>query len=300
MSRNMFSLLKLGEMKFGKKTVLYKEIGESSRSSADDAPSLDEKASSTTSSSSSSSSHDSEPFLEHNSYGYLRRPARWGSSIWAVPWLVSTVVLSLVNMGLGVRLYQLGHGTYETGYRTDFQTAVHLIEVQERRFTTPPRDVMRSDVLVAWDPAVPRYVGIPTPEVDAAWNKLTGPFMQATAEEALDLPGASLQHGHYWATTTVQHTLHCLNHIRKALYGPEYYPIIRPEAEDHWPHLNHCVDIIRQSLECVADITPLPLTFNADAGIYGADVQRMHTCRNYDPLIAYFKSRGGDWREGLN
>lgn len=215
----MFALLK-----FGKKPFVYTKVGVSSRTSTE-TPSQDEKSSTT-------SDEDTEAGLDY-SYGYLRRTS---GHIWALPWIASTALLSVVCVGLAVCVYRDHHGTYETGFHTDFQHAINLIEIEERRFTTPPHDVMRSDVLVAWDPEVPRYVGIPSPEVDLAWNKLTGPFMQATAEEALDLPGAALQNGHYWTTTTVQHTLHCLNHIRKALYGHDYYPQINPNASDHWPH----------------------------------------------------------------
>ncbi|KAI1337284.1 hypothetical protein F5Y15DRAFT_390817 [Xylariaceae sp. FL0016] len=215
----MFALLKLGKTPF-----TYSQVAGSSRASAE---AVDEKTV-------AADDDDPETFLSH-SYGYLRRTARCGGSLWAVPWVASTAVLSIICVALTACLYRSYHGTYERGFSTDFKSSVHFIEVEERRFTTPPLDVLSLDDLKTWDPSVPRYIGIPSPEVDQAWNRLTGDFMPVTAEEALDLPGAALQNGRYWTTTTVQHTLHCLNHICKSLYS-EYYPQIDPESLDQWHH----------------------------------------------------------------
>jgi len=57
------------------------------------------------------------------------------------------------------------------------------------------------------------------------------------------------------------HSLHCINAIRKALY-PEYYSVHdkHPLAEALQSiHIDHCLDQLRQTIQCAGDLTPVPL-----------------------------------------
>ena len=76
--------------------------------------------------------------------------------------------------------------------------------------------------------------------------------------------------------------------IRKAL-NPDYYPQMAPDqhgGEDHllgFRHTDHCIDAIRQSLMCSADISPL--VFRPDAmNKLRPEGRVMHTCRNFEKI----------------
>ena len=76
--------------------------------------------------------------------------------------------------------------------------------------------------------------------------------------------------------------------IRKGLY-PDHYPSIRPgpNGEDEVfgrEHLDHCVDSIRQSLMCSADISPITWTWSEKQQGAKAQAEVLHTCRDYGRL----------------
>lgn len=78
--------------------------------------------------------------------------------------------------------------------------------------------------------------------------------------------------------------------IRKALH-PEYY---RPEHPGPNPgdqdeilgadHIDHCVDAIRQSLMCSADISVLTWTWNENKRQNMEMGTILHTCRKFDKI----------------
>lgn len=72
--------------------------------------------------------------------------------------------------------------------------------------------------------------------------------------------------------------------IRKALY-PDYYPEMRPDPNNledlHW---NHCIESLRQSLTCSADISPLVWQWVDRVKQVKIVGNIAHTCRNYDKI----------------
>lgn len=79
------------------------------------------------------------------------------------------------------------------------------------------------------------------------------------------------------------------NAIRKALH-PEYYNTSsQPDPnndggvlEPH--HIDHCVDAIRQSLMCNADITPLTWLWDGERKQTVAKATVVHSCRRFDKI----------------
>ena len=76
--------------------------------------------------------------------------------------------------------------------------------------------------------------------------------------------------------------------IRKAL-SPEYYPQMAPGLhgeDDHllgFKHTDHCIDAIRQSLMCSADVSPF--VWRPDAmNRLRPEGKVMHTCRNFEKI----------------
>ena len=54
-------------------------------------------------------------------------------------------------------------------------------------------------------------------------------------------------------------------------------------------HLSHCLDALRQSLMCSADVTPLPWAWDAAAGEAKEVAEVQHTCRDFDAIRAWAK-----------
>jgi len=140
-------------------------------------------------------------------------------------------------------------------------------------------------------------------------------------EEAEHLyePTTHLPHDNrtYVVSLGVFHQLHCVNHLRKALYPDEYPGLWTYHANGsvdhstilslHWGmvvHLSgdilkdqqpmkltspptfadHCIDILRQTLMCHADITPMPYYYRAsDDNIYSV-LASTQTCRKFDEI----------------
>jgi hypothetical protein len=85
---------------------------------------------------------------------------------------------------------------------------------------------------------------------------------------------------------------------------PNDYKYLVPRLRDHWAH---CIDYLRQSIQCSADTTleePLdaPSTSPDLAGLDGWGVT--HTCRDYSAVYEWAKAHragnqaGIDWQSG--
>ncbi|EXJ58084.1 hypothetical protein A1O7_05508 [Cladophialophora yegresii CBS 114405] len=156
------------------------------------------------------------------------------------------------------------------------------------------------------DPTIPDYGGIPTPEIDAAWQEListTDIFLtREEVDEIISNDGAfarvpSNAHlytdpytGLYQAVPAVFHNLHCLDIIRRGVYIQYYPEELTPAFK---PHIQHCIDSIRQSLMCEADMTPIPeihTTFRPNGGLEPV-FQVEHTCRDFNAMQKWAKQR---------
>jgi len=75
------------------------------------------------------------------------------------------------------------------------------------------------------------------------------------------------------------HQIHCLKMLRKTFWEAVDQ---KPFTHHPGPHLEHCFDALRQSIQCYADSTPLHSFGDKTAG----DGQ-LHKCRNWDQLRDY-------------
>ncbi|KAK9424904.1 putative Tat pathway signal sequence [Seiridium unicorne] len=149
------------------------------------------------------------------------------------------------------------------------------------------------------------YMSRPSAESDAAWEALSGPdrphrgFVRLDTGSAPDY-GGNTEEKMYGIS--VFHQLHCLGGVRKMLwdiiYGradvehllaayPENATEFNFEATTHglW-HVNHCLDYVRQALQCNADLSlEWPVEVNGETLVVGWD--NVHECKNWDSIYAF-------------
>lgn len=147
------------------------------------------------------------------------------------------------------------------------------------------------------------YFGVPSKEIDDAWDELLhGEFPVMTDEEAApyepELKRIPMTDEFHFEPD-VTHTLHCLNALRqevsKTLYnattGHSHGGAVGlPEG---WAitHMEHCMDRIRQSVMCHADLTPSPLYYWPGFSIALGKTGE-HTCRKWEPIRKWIDDRG--------
>ncbi|RFU73231.1 membrane ptm1 [Trichoderma arundinaceum] len=179
------------------------------------------------------------------------------------PWKVATAVLA-ISLGLSLYLGQRNQPRdfYETGFITELQPAIPAIKLNRRKFYGNIIVNSSSQFELMLDPNGERYVGHPTAELDAAWDRIVGSYVALTADEASKVQGeVSAEGGKFFVVPHVRHSLHCINYLRKVAYD-KYYPTIRTENKSTVPtfsmHVDHCVEMLRETVQCQGDLTPVP------------------------------------------
>jgi hypothetical protein len=218
------------------------------------------------------------------------------------PWMISTIFFALISIYYATAAYQQTTSEAMRAFRTDFTAAQPWVEYEERVFTgklsydpisrQPFRDI---------DPTQPQYFGKPGPEIDAAWEDLLrNEFTPMSASEAAPFTPELRPlptDGKYHFELDVLHSLHCLNSVRKMLY--EYmYHLPREEGNaltndpNDWDHIHmdHCLDQIRQSIQCHGDLSPVPLYWWDGWGT-GLGQGHTHTCRKWDSIREWVDRR---------
>ncbi|KAJ7160629.1 hypothetical protein C8R43DRAFT_1176994 [Mycena crocata] len=142
-----------------------------------------------------------------------------------------------------------------------------------------------------------------SPELDELWSKLYNfGISRISKEEAARLPNKTHaipgDEGYYIAELDVFHNLHCLNKIRMAL-DPDYYPEWRisttnnriPSQTNVTRHVSHCVDWIRQAIQCSSDTSVIVWQWDdtVKRNTFRGDVA--HTCRSFEKIQEWAKSR---------
>ncbi|KXT10704.1 hypothetical protein AC579_211 [Pseudocercospora musae] len=164
------------------------------------------------------------------------------------------------------------------------------------------------DPFIPWKPDHPDsiYTQDPSPETDAAWERLTHSmtFIPLTAEHAIkmgkdpafliQIPDGMGHDGRYLATQDTLHQIHCLDYLRKSLIHNYHY--YWGEKWGFWPpfslvrHLTHCVDILRQHLMCNADFELYTFNWRVSQKIKWPDFGVRKTCRDFDALLKHLEA----------
>ncbi|RFU35198.1 hypothetical protein B7463_g1173, partial [Scytalidium lignicola] len=146
------------------------------------------------------------------------------------------------------------------------------------------------------------WTGVPTKELDAKWLSLydfgvTG----ISAEEAARLEDSTAKMPHndsYAISLEVFHQLHCLDHLQKSLY-PDRYPDLWRYNPNHTVdhdtfkalHWDHCIDLLRQTLMCHGDITPVPFVYKREIDSVHPAMKSTHMCRDYSKIQEWAAAR---------
>lgn len=131
----------------------------------------------------------------------------------------------------------------------------------------------------------------PSPEVDAAWAKLTavGQVFLST-EEVIRLgkdPELTVRNNEkpeeHIGIINVFHEIHCLDMLRRNLH-PEYYWPNGTDSPMHWIHVYHCIHILLQALTCSAsvDIVTYNWMETQQNPVFDFSVNRV--CRDFEKL----------------
>ncbi|KAK2052705.1 hypothetical protein LY76DRAFT_639448 [Colletotrichum caudatum] len=190
--------------------------------------------------------------------------------------------------------------SYETGFATDMAITVPHIQVQTVQYTGGVERHPNGTLFLNHTGASALYVGDPTPEIEDNWELLESAIsVVLTGEEntlkdgtPIDTMSEPGEPGMYRTSMDVIHSLHCLNLLRKGVYADHYFP--PPKRGDfYFLHMNHCIEHIRQALQCHADLTPLVYSWNETEASGTPIWSSVHTCRNFDKLLAWDLTRRG-------
>ncbi|KAJ5582717.1 hypothetical protein N7535_001337 [Penicillium sp. DV-2018c] len=228
------------------------------------------------------------------------------------PWIASTISLALVS---GYLLFQQAStrsiclASSSPAFRTDLPDSHPYIVQEERVFTggllfNETLGMVYRDI----DPSQPQYFGPPNPDIDRAWDDLLrGEFVRLTEEEAAPYTpklNRDPLSNHYHFEPDMFHSLHCLNAIRMEL-DADYYSKHKshhaqleediknsPIFPDNWNriHIDHCLDQLRQAIQCHGDLSPVPL-YHYNDEIIGLGVGQTHTCRRWEPMREWMDLR---------
>ncbi|KAE8373927.1 hypothetical protein BDV26DRAFT_284702 [Aspergillus bertholletiae] len=200
--------------------------------------------------------------------------------------------------------------SYLTGFTTDFPSARSHIALTQKRFTSPIRATLNGSLYRVDDPTEPTYTGDhPTEQLDAAWEVLIGDrYFPLTDQEIsqlnadADLPTlepVTLKNGtdRFLGGVDALHSLHCLDALRRHVHGQGDHIGSLLGNEVMMMHIDHCIDQLRQTIMCSADLTPVtlrPIRTRDSEGksilLLLGETERMHTCRDF--------GRVKDWLHG--
>ncbi|KAG2346640.1 hypothetical protein BDR05DRAFT_997586 [Suillus weaverae] len=142
------------------------------------------------------------------------------------------------------------------------------------------------------------YRGSPSPELDAAWDRISSNArpIRMTLEQLLrtqEKPSPAMARypdeygGGYMATVEVTHQLRCLDMLRRASWGDHYYDPgnVHESPEEFRTHLDHCIEMLRQFTMCTGDVTMITHDWVEGRTSPFPDFNVHHQCRNFDKVL---------------
>ncbi|KAH8597608.1 hypothetical protein B0O99DRAFT_684918 [Bisporella sp. PMI_857] len=100
----------------------------------------------------------------------------------------------------------------------------------------------------------------------------------------------------YAAIFDVYHQLHCINALRRIAYA-DYYSSPIPDATHETLreiHVNHCIDILLQGIQCSGNVNLIPLTWRQTQLRPFPEMSINRKCINFDKLTEFRKEKSID------
>ncbi|KAF3022018.1 hypothetical protein E8E14_012277 [Neopestalotiopsis sp. 37M] len=209
------------------------------------------------------------------------------------PWLLrgAVILVLLVLLSDNIRL-RLGQSP-ESAFATDLTTAKHLSELVEYRFTGGIQVDHEGKLYREINPMEPQYAGEPSPEIDKAWDDLLTVDLNLDLNDLHGAERASVPTADgkgVLISLDVYHSLHCIDLVRKAIDFRYYYPTGQVPYF-YRPHVDHCVDYLRQAIQCQGDLTPLTYAQVEPKGNIVPVFGTPHTCRNFSKIHEWAMQR---------
>ncbi|EME42938.1 hypothetical protein DOTSEDRAFT_53901 [Dothistroma septosporum NZE10] len=201
--------------------------------------------------------------------------------------IVQSLVIALLSTALALSTWH-GASAVDPGFPTDYGDLGNLIGFVERPFLNPIQPTDDEEYLqIVWDHASVRYGGEPGIDIDLAWDDLLSRTVfniSVSDPEAGPTLGKTYVYddGNVTIGLEVYHALHCLNQIRLQLW-PETY-IFDQLQEETDIHRYHCIDYLRQYIQCNVDLTPMWSYKQANHEALLLRPYVPHTCRDIDML----------------
>ncbi|KAL7939301.1 hypothetical protein V8C35DRAFT_286277 [Trichoderma chlorosporum] len=148
----------------------------------------------------------------------------------------------------------------------------------------------------------------PSPEVDKAWEDLgTTSKPLVLSKSQAKQAGISPDHlktpsGDFPVLFEFNHHMHCLNLIRKSVYfNHDYYSSpsypghhLGKDRETITKHVTHCIDMLRQVIQCKPDLGVFGQYWVKDAaqGVDGSfvDFNTIHKCIDWKPVREWVRA----------
>ncbi|KAF2475361.1 uncharacterized protein BDR25DRAFT_340146 [Lindgomyces ingoldianus] len=137
------------------------------------------------------------------------------------------------------------------------------------------------------------YSGPPNDVNAVAWEALIEPLELQHAGIRPET-AVKVKDGGFIAALGVYHELHCLNKLRYFLYDRFSMPNVTQTALDYWTdHLDHCIEVLRISLMCTADLSLYTFSWpdDPDAIFLNAHSNSPRKCVKWEQLERWSTKR---------
>ncbi|KAH7382655.1 hypothetical protein DE146DRAFT_760490 [Phaeosphaeria sp. MPI-PUGE-AT-0046c] len=156
--------------------------------------------------------------------------------------------------------------TYEAGFDTEIASLLPAIQLVKTLFSGTLR-YKGEHLYIDLGTGGIRYFGEPSDEVDDAWTDLIGNDEGTFAGDVI--------------APDVLHSLHCVNEVRKVLDSQYYYnATLESLNRGRRIHIDHCLNHIRQVIQCHMDLTPVRAVYFEDMNTEVGDFDQEHMCRD--------------------
>ncbi|KAI1203434.1 hypothetical protein F5X97DRAFT_340617 [Nemania serpens] len=145
------------------------------------------------------------------------------------------------------------------------------------------------------------FTGPPRPELEEAWDSLMKNSEVRVSKEELggfknDDSIVELSDGSgYYVTISAYHGLHCVRRLHKYIWADHYYPeVTEREAFLLKGHTEHCLDWLRQYVQCHADPTLSPIHWTTVDGIPVSKDVGNRMCVSWGPFEEWMAEHSFD------